>query len=83
MLVQQLSSANTVRKPDKNLPGGVTKALLTGSTTQTQNAKPDSQINVVDIDEAQVTTVPPAERLYRTVEVLTSTCSTQPKAHQV
>ena len=67
----------------KNHSGGVIKATLTGSTTHIQNSRPDFQINVVDLDEAQVMTVPPAERLYRAVEVLTSTCSAQPRAHQV
>ena len=68
----------------KHPSGGVTKALLTtGSTTQIQNTRPDFQTNVVDIDETQVTTVPPAEHFYRAVEVSTRTCSTQPSAHQV
>ena len=69
MLVQQLSSANTVRKPDEQSVGGVTKTLLTGSATQNQSARPDFQINVVHNGEAQIPSVPPAERLYRAVEV--------------
>ena len=78
-LVLTILSASQTKYPS----GGVTKALLTGSTTQIQSARPDFQINMVDIDEAQMTTVPPAERLHRAVEVFTSTCSTQPKALQV
>ena len=46
----------------KHPSGGVTKALLAGRTTQIQNVRPNSQTNVVDINEAQVTTVLPTER---------------------
>ena len=67
----------------KKTCGGVIKALLAGSTTQYQNARPCFRVNVVDINEAQVTTVPAAERVYWAAEALTNACSTQSRAHQV